>query len=333
VTNYLKEYLIPKKLAKMYTNATYPPATPGQFRYVVIAEDLAWTQTMAYLLTAPAGYLGTPGYSYFLGPYVNTSGVIGSGGVGGPLPGRNLVPATGYDFTSLVSTLNSSKVHLIIDIFSMPEVNNLIAAVKAANMDAIIVGVDVSGQQHSHWSDTSGDANYECLLSWSGTDTVIVPGVTDVFVENFYEFSGGYWPMYTASGAYEAIYMIKEAIEGAGTTDPNTSLPVIQNTERTCVAGQFKFAQNDVFCDSTGINWTQYDDEPYGYTRSEMVQWIQNTTTPAPPEPNVGAQMNVVSPLLLFLTIPTPHTREKPRYPPICIRWRHGTLISTAKLT
>jgi hypothetical protein len=145
---------------------------------------------------------------------------------------------------------------------------------------------------------------------------VIVPGVTDVFVENFYEFSGGYWPMYTASGAYEAIYMIKEAIEGAGTTDPNTSLPVIQNTERTCVAGQFKFAQNDVFCDSTGINWTQYDDEPYGYTRSEMVQWIQNTTTPAPPEPNVGAQMNVVSPLLLVPDNTNPSYSRKTQIPP-----------------
>jgi ABC-type branched-subunit amino acid transport system substrate-binding protein len=304
VANYVKQYLAPK-LAAMYTNATYPSATPGQFRYAVIAEDLTWTQTMAYLLTAPAGYPSTPGYSFFLGPYVNTSGVIGTGG-SPVIPGRNLVPATGYDFTSLVSTLNSSNVHMIIDIFTMPEVNNLIHAVKAANMPAIVIGIDVPGQQQSHWADTggsttvAGDANYECLLCWSGTGTNIVTGVTDVFFKNFCSFSGGYWPMYTASGAYDAIYGIKDAIEAAGTKDTNNPalLAAIQATDRTATTGRFKYASNDVYANSNGILWTpMYGSTTYGWVRSEMVQWIQNTTAPASPYPNVGAQMNTVDPV------------------------------------
>jgi branched-chain amino acid transport system substrate-binding protein len=308
VTNYMKQYLAPK-LAKMYTNATYPTATPGQFRYAVIAEDLTWTQTMAYVLTAPAGYPSTPGYSYFLGSYVNTSGVQGTGG-SPVIPGRNLVPASGYDFSSLLSTLKSQNVHLIIDIFTMPEVNNLIAQVAAQNMPAMVVGIDVPGQQQSHWSDTSGAANYECLLCWSGTGTSIVPGFTDVFFKNFCSFSGGYWPMYTASGAYDAIYGIKENIESAGTTDPNTLLPVIQNTLRVGTTGEFKYASNDVNANSNGVNWTQYDDKPYGWSRSEIVQWIQNTTTPADPYPNVGAQMNVISPIRLNDTYCPPYVRK-----------------------
>jgi branched-chain amino acid transport system substrate-binding protein len=304
VANYMKQYLAPR-LAAMYTNATYPPETPGQFRYAVIAEDLTWTQTMAYLLTAPAGFPSTPGYSYFLGPYVNTTGVQGTGG--SPIiAGRNLVPATGYDFTSLVSTLNSQHVHLIIDIFTMPEVNNLISAIKAANMPTMVVGIDVPGQQQSHWADTSGNADYECLLCWSGTGTPIVPGLTDVFFKNFCSFSNGesggvqsYWPMYTASGAYDAIYGIKDAIERAGSTDPNTVLPFIQSTLRAGTAGEFQYASNDEFANSNGINWTRYDSQPYGWARSEVVQWVKNTTVPAAPYPNVGAQMNTVDPLVL----------------------------------
>jgi ABC-type branched-subunit amino acid transport system substrate-binding protein len=302
VANYMKQYLCPK-LAKMYTNATYPPATPGQFRYAVIAEDLTWTQNMAYLLTAPAGYPSTPGYSYFLGPYVNTSGVMGTGG--SPIiAGRNLVPATGYDFTSLVSSLNSSNVHLIIDIFTMPEVNNLIAAVKAANMPAVVMGIDVPGQQQSHWSATSGDANYECLLCWSGTGTPIVANYTDVFFRDFCAFTGGYWPMYTASGAYDAIYQIKNVIESADTTDPNTLRPLFSGYQGVGTAGEFKYTTapvsgNDEYADSNGINWTKYDDQEYGWSRSEIVQWIQNTTNTTAPYPYVGAQMNVISPLYL----------------------------------
>jgi hypothetical protein len=250
---------------------------------------------MSFLLTAPAGYGGlTPGYSYFLGPKVNTSGVQGT-----PFPGENLVAATGYDFTPLVATLNAEHVHLIIDIFTMPEVNNLITAIKAANMPTMVAGIDVPGQQQSHWSDTSGDADYECLLCWSGTGTPIVPGVTDVFFKNFCSFSGGYWPMYTASGAYDSIYGIKDAIERAGSTDPNTLLPAIQNTLRVATTGEFKYASNDVYADSNGVNWTLYDNKPYGYARSEIVQWVKNTTVPSSPYPNLQAQMDDVFPINL----------------------------------
>jgi hypothetical protein len=106
--------------------------------------------------------------------------------------------------------------------------------------------------------------------------------------------------MYTASGAYDAIYAIKETIESAGTTDPNTLLPLIQNTNRVGLSGQFKYASNDEFANSNGINWTLFDPAlEYGWARSQIVQWIQNTTNPGAPYPNVGAQMNVISPIYL----------------------------------
>ena len=292
VADYIKQYLAPK-LAAMYTNATYPPETPGQFRYALISEQLSWTTSMSYALTAPAGAVpGLPGYSYFLGPYVNTSGVQGA-----PFPGLSQVAASGYDFTSLVSTLNSQHVHLIIDVFTMPEVNSLIQAVKAANMPAMVVGIDVPGQQQSHFSDTSGAAEGECFLCWSGTGTPIVAGLTDVFFKNFCNFSGGYWPMYTASGAWDAMYGLKDAIERAGSTDPNVVLPAIQSTLRVATTGEFQYASNDVWANSHGINWTLYQDKPYGWARSEMVQWVKNATAPSPPYPNVGAQMNCISPV------------------------------------
>jgi hypothetical protein len=304
LTDYVKQYLAPR-LAAMYTNATYPPETPGQFRFAVIAEDLTWTQTMSYLLTAPAGYPSTPGYDYFLGPYVNTSGVQGTGG-SPVIPGRNLVPAIGYDFTSLVSTLNAEHVHLIIDMFTMPEVNNLISAIKAANMPTMVVGIDVPGQQQSHWADTAGECEYECLLSWSGTATPIVPGVTDVFWRNFWIFSmsesggTGFWPLYTAAGAYDAIYGIKEAIENAGTSDTNNPalLEAIKGTSRTSLRGHFQYDHNDVYCNSNGINWTKYDSNVYGYVREFVVQLVMNTTS--------GSQLNVVYPLYLTDGVPLP---------------------------
>jgi hypothetical protein len=242
-----------------------------------------------------------------MGPNATTAGVMGT-----PYPGYIAVtPGVTYDFTSIVSTLKSQGVHLIVTVFTLPEVNDLIHAVAAANMPAMIVGIDVPGQHQSHWAETGGsttvaaECNYECFLCWSGTNTPTVPGYSDVFWKNFENYTasidpkGASWPVYTAAGAYDAVYGIKAAIESADTTDSNVLLPVIKATQRMGLTGAFRYAQtanpyespNDVLSTETGINWTQ------GLARSFMVQWVQNGTAPASPFPNVGAQMNVISPV------------------------------------
>jgi ABC-type branched-subunit amino acid transport system substrate-binding protein len=326
VASYIQEELAPK-LAKMYCDSTHPAANPGQFAFAVIAEGLTWTQEPMYLLTAPpeAGPSppATPGYNYFLGPNVTTNGVTSSAG---NFPGGNTVtPGTTYDFTTLVSALKREDVHLIIDIFTLPEVNDLITAVQSEGMQAMIVGIDVPGQQQSHWSDTGGTATtvaacaYEVNLLWSGTNTPVVtgpahtPGDSGSFWTDFETYTaslpatpgaaaGPYWPMYTASGAYEAIYALKAMIEKAGTTDTSNPalLAAIDSYTGTSLSGQFRFdVTNDVYAEDYGINWTQYDSTGWGWARSCCVQWIQNTTVPSSPAPDVGAQMNVVDPINL----------------------------------
>jgi hypothetical protein len=113
--------------------------------------------------------------------------------------------------------------------------------------------------------------------------------------------------MYTAAGAYEAIYGIAAAIQAAGTTDTSNPalLAAIEATNMTSLSGQFQYAENDVYETDVGLNWTQYGTNGWGWARSEVVQWIQNTTAPASPAPDVGAQMNVVSPTHLVSSDPT----------------------------
>ena len=324
VASYIQESLAPE-LAKLYCNSTYPTANPGQFRFAVVAEDLTWTAAPVYLLTSPpvAPYVpgetptATPGYNYFLGPNVTTNGVPFTTGNN---PGANFVPAAlTFDFTSLVSQLKAADVHLVIDFFTLPEVNDLITAMQTAGMQAMLVGIDVPGQQQSHWADTGGSAtvagaaNYEINLLWSGTNAPVVtgplPGDSAEFWNDFEGYTatlpatagaaaGAYWPMYTAAGAYEAIYGIAAAVETAGTTDTSNPalLAAIDATNMTSLSGQFQYTLNDVYETDTGLNWTQYGTTTWGYARSQVVQWIQNTTKPASPAPDVGAQMNVVSP-------------------------------------
>lgn len=156
-------------------------------------------------------------------------------------------------------------------------------------LKVLVVGIDVFGQLQSHWADTGGACYYEILLSNAGTATPIVPGLTDIFWKNFMGNCSGEWPLYTAFGAYDAIYALKEAIEKAGSIDPYVLLPFIEGTDRIGLSGRFKYtAWHDVYSESVGPLW------PDGYTRAMMVQWINGSTlTPSIPE----GVMTVVTPM------------------------------------
>jgi branched-chain amino acid transport system substrate-binding protein len=313
IADYIREYLGPK-LASIYTNSTWPPATPGKVRFAVVCESYTWTQPLWYLFTAPAGtptaglppsFGGvTPGYNYFLGPQLTTSGVFQSAGY--PYPGDCVIDplASASDIQTLVNTLKSEDVHLIITAFTMSEVNTLLADIATIGMPAMVVGIDVPGQTQQHWADTGGSTttlatcNDEVCLCYSGTATPIVPGDSANFWNDFVKFTGGYWPMYTAEGAYDALYGLKLNIENAGTADAKNPalLAAIEATNWTTPSGQFMYTSNDIYCNSTDVTWPPLDGQAYGYVRSQVIQWVQNKTAPAAPNPFVGAQMNVVSP-------------------------------------
>jgi hypothetical protein len=265
VMGYLSEYVLPKKLIPMYASAS----NNWQVKYAVIVEDLPWTFPAEYALTTPTYYRN------LLGP--NATCVY-----------NYRAPTNTTTFAPQLAAADALGAHLIIDIFTVPLGPILISEVNAYQYKDLVVGVDLSGELMTNWASTKGGCNYECLLEWAGTATPIVPGLTDVFWNNFVGNYSGAWPLYTAAGAYDAIYGLKEAIESAGSTDPNVLLPVIEATDRTGVAGRFKYtAWHDLYSQSVGITW------PDGYSRGLMVQWVNGSTFSSPVS---GGVMTVVSP-------------------------------------
>lgn len=246
---YLQGYLIPNKLALMYG---------GNVKYAVMVEDLEWTQGISAYLQY-----------YGLGP--NATFVYGA-----------RTPPGTTDFTSFLDAAESAGAHLLVIAYTLPDTAYLLAAWRTGQYKMIITGIDVFGQQ-GVWPDTTGGAcDYEVEMDFSGTRTPIVPGLTDVFWDHFV---GNYtaWPLYTAWGAYNALYSLKEVLEAAGTLDPSTLLPLFEDIDTTVLNGKFKYtSSHDVFSFEYGPTW------PIGYTRAMMVQWI-NTDD--------GFIKNVVSPV------------------------------------
>ena len=255
-------YLLPFKLNPLFGHdLDNNPATPNQTKVAVLSEDLAWTIEMHTMLTHPAYYPG------ILGPYANVTYA-------------DRIPDGTTDVSSWIQSVIDSEARLLIHIFSGISGVPVIATWKAMDCGAMPVGINVLGQLQTHWSTTSGGCEYETIFNVAGTRTPIVPGLTEVFWDNFVARTG-VWPLHTAWGAYDGIYGLKEALEDIGIIDKDLLVDYYENPsyERQALNGRFKYTStHDVYSNEPGPLWTQE------WSRAFVVQWL-------------SGRMEVVSPM------------------------------------
>jgi len=248
IVAFLGGYLLPNQLLPIFGHVLYDAKT--QVKVAVLTENLAWTAKMHFLLTNPAYY------PLFLGPYANVTYA-------------DRIPADATDCSSYLTNVINSGARLMIFVFSGAAGYPLIMQWKSMNVSAIPVGINVFGQVGTHWTSTGGACEWETILDTTGTRSPIVPGYTEVFWDNFVAYSGGNWPIYTAFGAYDSLYGIKEALEKAGTLDVDTLIPTFEATDRIGLVGRFQWTRNhDVY-----VTNSEFGSVATGRTRAVMIQW------------------------------------------------------------
>ncbi len=246
---YIRYYLV-EKLGKIYG---FP------VKFAVLLEDLQWTLPMVGPLTVY--------YPYVLGPNVT-------------LAYYARVPEAATDFSTWLNAVKDSGARIMIFVFSGRPGNPLIKQWRELQVPAIPVGINVLGQLQQHWALTEGKCEYEIVVNWGGTRTPIVPGYSEVFWDNFLAYTKQkygveYWPIYTAAGAYNAIYTIKETIEAVG-LNPANIVQYLETHEFVPITGLFKFTTNhDIYSIDYGPLWPVVDNKPYGYVRGFVIQWVK----------------------------------------------------------
>jgi len=233
----------------------------GKIKVAVLTEDLTWTQVIHMYLTNPAIYpaiLGT-----------NVEVVY-----------NDRVPETAIDLSSYIGNIMANEARIVIHVFSGRVGVYFTAQWGTVQVPAIPVGINVLAQLQTHWESTGGLCEYESILNFVGTRTAITPEAIE-FWDEFVEYTGGVWPIYTAFGAYNGIYYnLKEAIEAAGTTDADAIVAELEIQEMAVLNGLSKFTvSHDVFSNSAGPTWPSPQ-----YTRAIIVQWL-------------AGRMEVVSPM------------------------------------
>jgi branched-chain amino acid transport system substrate-binding protein len=105
------------------------------------------------------------------------------------------------------------------------------------NLSAIAFGINVEAQKEGFWQATAGKGNYVATLD-TYAEVEQTPK-TAAFVKAF-KTRFNMPPTYNA-GTYDAIYLLKEAIESSGTTSADKLVPVIEKMKYTAAGGYIEF--------------------------------------------------------------------------------------------
>ncbi len=135
--------------------------------------------------------------------------------------------ATATDVTAELSAIDRSGAHIVFTMLSGPVGISVGRQMGERNMKAVAWGINVEGQKEEFWQATAGKAQFVSTLD-TYAEVEMTPKMVP-FVRAFRQrFNKA--PTYNA-GTYDAIMILKAAIEQAGTTDADKLVPVIEKLE------------------------------------------------------------------------------------------------------
>jgi branched-chain amino acid transport system substrate-binding protein len=151
--------------------------------------------------------------------------------------------ATATELTAEMTAIEAANTDIICPIISGPLGIPYARSWGELQVPAASVGINVEAQAGGFWEATNGLGNYDTGLSSYAKDVVITP-LTLPFFNKFVAESGEV-PTYNA-GTYDAMYILKGAIERAGTLDADAVVVELEKTDQPgTVAVEFKFTGMD----------------------------------------------------------------------------------------
>lgn len=135
--------------------------------------------------------------------------------------------AVATDVTAELAAIDRSGAQIVFTMLSGPVGIVVGRQMGERNMKAVAWGINVEGQKEEFWQATAGKANFVSTLD-TYAEVEMTPK-TIPFVKA-YEARYKKFPTYTAA-TYDAIHVLKAAIEQAGTTDADKLVPVLEKME------------------------------------------------------------------------------------------------------
>ena len=144
---------------------------------------------------------------------------------------------TATDVTAELAAIDRAGADIVFTALSGPVGIVVGRQMGERNMKAIAFGINVEAQKDGFWQATASKGNYVATLDTYAE--VEMSPKTVPFVKAFKQrFNKN--PTYNA-GTYDAIMILKEVMEKAGTKDPDKLVPVLEQTTFVGAGGTIKF--------------------------------------------------------------------------------------------
>jgi branched-chain amino acid transport system substrate-binding protein len=150
--------------------------------------------------------------------------------------------ATATDVTAELTAIQKSGAHIILTIISGPVGIPFARQLGELQIPVASVGINVESQKDGFWEATNKFGNYETTLNTFAKGVALTPK-TVPFFEAFVK-ANGETPTYCA-GTYDAIYILKEAIERAGKFDSDAVVVELEKTDFQSTSGRIVFMGKD----------------------------------------------------------------------------------------
>ncbi|HEX6295925.1 MAG TPA: ABC transporter substrate-binding protein [Burkholderiales bacterium] len=145
--------------------------------------------------------------------------------------------AVATDVTAELSAIERAGADIVFTLLSGPVGIVVGRQMGERNMKSIAFGINVEAQKDAFWQAAAGKANYVSTLD-TYAKVQMTPKTID-FV-NAFEKRFGKSPTYNA-GTHDAIYLLKEAIEQAGTTNADKLVAALEKISFVGAAGVIEF--------------------------------------------------------------------------------------------
>ena len=167
------------------------------------------------------------------------------------------------DFTPIFNQLERNKPDVIVTGISHVGVQPTVQW-KNQQVPIPMFGISAQALSPSFWGDTNGSAEGVPSLAVATPDVAVTPK-TKPFAAAF-KAKFGTPPAYTGYTAYDDVYIIAEAIQRAGGTDPDKMVTAMEQTDYVGTIGRIVFLpKTDTFAHGMRIG--------EGYITGLMVQW------------------------------------------------------------
>ena len=183
--------------------------------------------------------------------------------------GQDAFPTGATDFSSSLRKAQLKGAQVILVIFDMPESGILIKQWRAQRVPAVVAGFISPMAGPGAWK--AFDGNIGGLLN-AMVEVGNIPSDKYAPAGQFYRsYEARYGePIQSGHGpapAYDSVYLLKDAIESAGNTDPDSVVAALKNVQRQGAVGRMQV--NDV-------NQVVYGKDPSKEGVGVFFQWTDN---------------------------------------------------------